>query len=55
MSATDRRTCATLALRNGMPVELVSKMLGHANLDTTKIYLDLDDESLKQAHRKYVT
>lgn len=50
-----RRTCATLALRNGMPVELVSKMLGHANLDTTKIYLDLDDESLKQAHRKYVT
>jgi site-specific recombinase XerD len=50
-----RRTCATLALRNGMPIELVSKMLGHANLDTTKIYLDLDDESLKQAHRRYVT
>ena len=49
-----RRTCATLALRRGMPVEQVSKMLGHAGLDTTMIYLDLSEEELEQAHKKYV-
>lgn len=50
-----RRTCATKALRAGMTIELVSKMLGHANLTTTQIYLDLTEDDLKQAHRKYVT
>lgn len=50
-----RRTCATMALQRGMPLALVSKMLGHANLGTTQIYLDLDEEDLKQAHRKFVT
>lgn len=49
-----RRTCATLALRRGMPIEQVSKMLGHEQLDTTKIYLDLTEDDLRQAHKKYV-
>ncbi len=49
-----RRTCATMALRRGMPVEQVSKMLGHEQLATTQIYLDLGEEDLKAAHRKYV-
>lgn len=49
-----RRTCATLALRRGMPIELVSKMLGHEQLTTTQIYLDLTDEELASAHRRYV-
>lgn len=48
-----RRTCATLALRKGMSVLDVQKMLGHANLDTTKIYLDLDDNDLKYQHDKF--
>lgn len=49
-----RRTCATFALRRGMPVEQVSKMLGHASISTTQIYLDLQEDELAQAHRKYV-
>ena len=49
-----RRTCATLALKKGMPLEQVSRMLGHEQLDTTKIYLDLNDEELKDFHKKYV-
>ena len=49
-----RRTCATFALRRGMPIEQVSKMLGHANIATTQIYLDLSEEELAQLHRKYV-
>lgn len=49
-----RRTCATMALRRGMPIEQVSKMLGHEQLSTTQIYLELDERDLEQAHRKYV-
>lgn len=49
-----RRTCATFALRRGMPIEQVSRMLGHENVSTTQIYLDLSEEELQQAHKKYV-
>ena len=49
-----RRTCATMALRRGMPIEQVSKMLGHESVETTQIYLDLSEDDLKQAHKKYV-
>lgn len=33
-----RRTCATQALRHGMPIELVSMMLGHEQISTTQIF-----------------
>lgn len=49
-----RRTCATMALRKGMPIEQVSKMLGHENIATTQIYLDLSEEDLAAAHKRYV-
>ena len=49
-----RRTCATFALRRGMPVIQVSKMLGHEDISTTQVYLDLSEEDLYQAHKKYV-
>lgn len=49
-----RRTCATNALRSGMPVEMVSKMLGHNNISTTQIYLDLNENDLKTMHHRYV-
>lgn len=49
-----RRTCATQALRHGMPIEYVSLMLGHESISTTQIYLDLREDDLKAAHRKYV-
>ena len=48
-----RRTCATMALRRGMPLPLVSKMLGHESIATTQIYLDIGDGELKNAHQKY--
>lgn len=49
-----RRTCATFALRRGMPIEQVSRMLGHEEVGTTQIYLDLKEEDLKRSHEKYV-
>ena len=49
-----RRTGATMALRAGMPLIQVSKLLGHENVGTTQIYLDISDEELEQAHKRYV-
>ena len=49
-----RRTCATMALRRGMPIEQVSKMLGHENIATTQIYLDLNESDLRIAHERFV-
>ena len=49
-----RRTGATQALRNGMPLITVSKLLGHENIGTTQIYLDISDKELEQAHEKWV-
>lgn len=49
-----RRTGATNALKSGMPLITVSKLLGHANINTTQIYLDISDDELEQAHIKYV-
>ena len=32
----------------------VSKMLGHESMETTQIYLDISQEDLFEAHKKYV-
>jgi len=49
-----RRTGATFALRSGMPFMTVSKLLGHANIAVTQVYLDITDEELENEHGKYV-
>ena len=49
-----RRTAATLALRRGMPIEQVSKMLGHESLDTTTIYAITSIDDVKNSHEKYL-
>lgn len=49
-----RRTGATFALRAGMPIEQVSKILGHEDLKTTQIYLDIKESDIKAAHERYV-
>lgn len=49
-----RRTCATFALRRGMPIEQVSKMLGHASIETTTIYASSTMDEVKLSHEKYI-
>lgn len=49
-----RRTAATLALRRGMPIDQVSKMLGHEQLSTTQVYAITDQYDLKRSHEKYM-
>jgi site-specific recombinase XerD len=50
-----RRTCATFALRRGMPIEQVCKMLGHASIETTTIYANSTMDEVKASHEKYLT
>ena len=49
-----RHTVATNALKNGMPVEQVQRFLGHANINTTMIYAQVDVEDVRLSHAKYV-
>lgn len=49
-----RRTGATMALRAGMPLMQVSKLLGHESIETTQVYLDISEKELEEAHEKYV-
>lgn len=46
---TSRHTFATRALRKGMRIEYVSKLLGHANIKTTQIYAKIVNEELDKA------
>ena len=49
-----RRTMATNAIKKGMSIMDVQRMLGHESIETTKIYLDLDDSNLKFQHEKFL-
>ena len=50
-----RRTMATMAIDKGMPIEQVQKLLGHIKIDTTMEYAMVNQNNVKNSHRKYVT
>lgn len=47
-----RHTAACLALNNGVRIEVVSKMLGHANINTTQVYAKLLTDEIEKAYDK---
>lgn len=49
-----RHTTATTALQNGMPVQNISKMLGHERIETTMIYAEIDNNDIQRDHTKFV-
>lgn len=49
-----RHTTATTALQSGMPVEDISKLLGHESIETTMIYAEVSMESVRDGHKKYI-
>jgi site-specific recombinase XerD len=49
-----RRTLATKAIDKGMPIEQVQVLLGHSKIDTTLCYAMVDQENVKQSHRRFI-
>ena len=48
-----RRTLATTLTKHGMPIQEVAAILGHEKLDTTMQYVVLDNETTKNAYKRY--
>lgn len=49
-----RRTLATVAIDKGMPIEQVQTLLGHVRIDTTMEYAMVNQQNVKNSHRKYI-
>ena len=49
-----RRTMATRAIDKGMPIEQVQKVLGHSQIDTTMQYAVVNQNNVKNSHRRYI-
>lgn len=49
-----RHTNATIALEKGMPIEEVQRMLGHADINTTLLYAEVANSSVKRSHARCV-
>ena len=47
-----RHTFAVMALNNGIPMEVVAKILGHADIRTTRIYAKVLNKSVEDAFDK---
>ena len=50
-----RRTLATRAIDKGMPIEQVQKLLEHQKIDTTMEYAIVDQQNVKNSHKKYLS
>jgi integrase/recombinase XerD len=49
-----RRTMATRAIDKGMPIEQVQRLLGHSQIDTTMQYAMVNQNNVKDSHRRYM-
>jgi len=50
---SSRHTFATRALKKGMRIEYVSKLLGHSNIKTTQVYAKIVNEELDNAMKLF--
>ena len=49
-----RRTMATRAIDKGMPVEQVQRLLGHSKIDTTMQYALVNQNNVKNSHKRFI-
>lgn len=50
-----RRTLATRAIDKGMPIEQVQRLLGHQKIDTTLMYAMVDQNNVRESHRRFIS
>ena len=43
-----RHTFGTLLLSEGIPIESISKMMGHTNISTTQVYAKVTDQKISE-------
>ena len=48
-----RHSYATVSLKNGANLDYVRRTLGHTDIATTEVYLELTDADVQQAHKKF--
>lgn len=49
-----RRSFATMGAKSGMSLMSLMELMGHSKIETTKIYIDSDQETAAYEHRKYI-
>jgi site-specific recombinase XerD len=49
-----RKTMATTALKRGMSISDVQKLLGHESINTTTIYTQVNDDDVHRMHEKFI-
>lgn len=49
-----RHTFATMAISSGMPIESISKVLGHTNIRTTQIYAKVTNNKLEKDFNRFI-
>ena len=49
-----RRTMATKAIDKGMPIEQVQVLLGHRKIDTTLQYAMVNQNNVRNSHKKFI-
>lgn len=50
-----RHALATDLIKKNAPVQIVKQILGHEDLSTTMIYVDIQEDEIESIHKKYIS
>ena len=50
-----RRTFATSLARRGMDIKEIQRLLGHSDINTTTMYVHVDDSKIQSLYKMYIS